>query len=331
MKSIALPPGVATRRQLLAGGGAALATLTMPAAARAVADRPRSLTLPAQPSRFVAPRKVTVFLPESYYSVSWGFPVLYVLDGQKLVGNSAGSGVHANLVGQLDALAAQSKARAAIVVGIWSSEARMREFLPARALARFAPRFQTKAETACDGPALSDDLVRYLAEELKPSIDQTFRTLPSLEDTSILGSGMGGLAALYAFGYARKSFGNAACISAAEPLLPYGSLNLQADDVTPIEKALERCFDEAIPPAAGKRALYIDYGNVGRDLFSTGFQGEIEPVLWRRGYREGRNLATDGAPLPDMTENSELHRLRAALTVILKPCPFVPALPGEDF
>jgi enterochelin esterase-like enzyme len=319
-----------SRRHVLAGGTAIALTIATPVRAQVGTGERRVITLPEQPSKYVAPRKVTVVLPADYKGVSWDFPVLYVLDGQKIGLDQAGRDINANLVNELDMLASQGKARDAIVVGVWSSKDRLREFLPGRALSLFPERFQAQAEAACNGKALSDNLMRYLVEELKPAIDRTFRTLTSPGDTGILGSGMGGLAALYAFAYGRKTFGNAACISGAEPLLPYGSLKLQPAEVTPIEKALARSFENGIP-RAGKRRLYLDYGNVGKDLFSTGFHGTIEPVLWDRGFREGANFVADGAPLPDMTEHSEGHRLRAALSLILQPRPFEPALPGEDF
>ena len=55
--------------------------------------------------------------------------------------------------------------------------------------------------------------MHWLIKELKPYIDESFRTLPDREHTLIAGSSMGGLMALYAVTTFNQVFQRAACLS----------------------------------------------------------------------------------------------------------------------
>ena len=55
--------------------------------------------------------------------------------------------------------------------------------------------------------------MHWLIKELKPYIDETYRTLPDRENTMIAGSSMGGLMALYAATTFNSVFQRAACLS----------------------------------------------------------------------------------------------------------------------
>ena len=55
--------------------------------------------------------------------------------------------------------------------------------------------------------------MHWLIKELKPYIDETYRTLPDRENTLIAGSSMGGLMALYAVTTFNQVFQRAACLS----------------------------------------------------------------------------------------------------------------------
>ena len=55
--------------------------------------------------------------------------------------------------------------------------------------------------------------MNWLVKELKPYIDQNYRTLPDRQNTLIAGSSMGGLMALYAVAAYNNIFQRAACLS----------------------------------------------------------------------------------------------------------------------
>jgi pimeloyl-ACP methyl ester carboxylesterase len=316
-----------TRRALIAGGAALAVAAAIPAARAEPSPVGRLITLPARSSAHVAPRRVTIWLPPEYDRVSWGFPVVYLHDGQ-LMADPAGSSFHARIGTILADMVGRGQAIPAIIVGIWSGPERLREFSPAAFLPGLPASTRVRVESACGGPSLSDAYLRYLVEELKPSIDRLFRTRPGCPDTSIMGWGMGGMAALYAVARRPGAFGNAAWISGPKPLVPYSQVSLSCDEASGVERAFASAFDRAIP-RAGSHRFYLDYGDVGSDLFAPAFQGAAEPVLYDRGYRRGRDLLCEGAPHPDFRAVSEEEKVRAALSLMLRPCGCTPR-PGDD-
>ncbi|MCA9756233.1 MAG: alpha/beta hydrolase [Candidatus Eisenbacteria bacterium] len=76
------------------------------------------------------------------------------------------------------------------------------------------------------GGGAAEAYVQFVAETLKPFVDRTLPTRTSAEDTTILGSSLGGLAALYAKFSRPEVFGSAICMSpsvsfADGALVPY--------------------------------------------------------------------------------------------------------------
>ncbi|GIS69926.1 MAG: hypothetical protein CM1200mP9_07470 [Gammaproteobacteria bacterium] len=59
----------------------------------------------------------------------------------------------------------------------------------------------------------SDNYLRFLVQELKPFIDETYRTQVDRDSTFIVGSSMGGLISAYAIVEYPDVFGGAACLS----------------------------------------------------------------------------------------------------------------------
>ena len=55
--------------------------------------------------------------------------------------------------------------------------------------------------------------MKWLVSQLKPYVDKTFRTLPDRDHTSLAGSSMGGLIALYGVTAYNHVFRQAACLS----------------------------------------------------------------------------------------------------------------------
>ena len=141
-------------------------------------------------------RPYRVLLPPGYADApTQRYPVLYLHDGQaafdddtQVLGSlldgqwpaldQSGRGLHA--------LMAAGKIAQAIVVAVdaLSLHTRIRDYLPP------GDRF---LET--DGAA--DRYVRFIAEELKPTVDATFRTCPGRTDTVTAGFSFGGVAAFY--------------------------------------------------------------------------------------------------------------------------------------
>lgn len=131
-------------------------------------------------------RDVWIWLPPVYGTEpDRRFPVLYLHDGQNLF-----DGRTAYIEGRTwrahstaDRLTREGLAEPVILVGIANTGVRrMAEYTPSRDL-RFA---------GGEGPLYA----RLLVDELKPLIDESFRTLPDPANTGLAGSSLGGLISL---------------------------------------------------------------------------------------------------------------------------------------
>jgi isoamylase len=148
------------------------------------------LTLPAVYSpQLDNTRPIAVYLPPSYHrSRSKRYPVLYMHDGQNLFDRSTS---FSGAVWGVDACMAQlarDNGIEAIVVGIWNTEDRQREYTPY-------------------GDGRGVDYLTFVRKTLKPLIDGTFRTLKNRANTGMFGSSMGGLISTYAYFKHSTTFG----------------------------------------------------------------------------------------------------------------------------
>jgi predicted alpha/beta superfamily hydrolase len=108
---------------------------------------------------------------------------LYLQDGQNLFEDGAPFGTWA-VDKRLAAMAERGKGDFIVVSIDHGGKDRIREYSP--------------YDTYKWGEGLGRDYASFLAETLKPHIDETFRTLPGREYTGIGGSSMGGLISIYA-------------------------------------------------------------------------------------------------------------------------------------
>jgi len=133
-------------------------------------------------------RDVIVYLPPGYDAdTSRRFPVLYLQDGQNLFDGATAFiyGQHWRVGETADALIGAGAVEPLIIVGIYNAgERRIEEYTPTQ-----------DGRTRIGGQA--DLYGRFLVEELKPFIDERYRTLPGAEDTGLGGSSLGGLVSLH--------------------------------------------------------------------------------------------------------------------------------------
>ncbi|MBC6994832.1 alpha/beta hydrolase-fold protein [Neolewinella lacunae] len=128
-------------------------------------------------------RRVAALLPHDYYTSDKRYPVLYLQDGQNLFDENAPYG-YWGVDKRLAALAARGLGDL-IVVGI--------DHADDKRVVEFTPGFKTRL-----GLGDGREYCRFLAQTLKPYIDQHFRTRPEAEYTGIGGSSLGGLISIYA-------------------------------------------------------------------------------------------------------------------------------------
>lgn len=132
-------------------------------------------------------RGVYVYLPPTYAeNTAARFPVVYMHDGQNLFDpNAAFGGVTWGVAETMNAGADDGSIREAIVIGPENAgAARIDEYTP------------TADPTYGGGDG--GLYLRFVVEELKPTVDATFRTRTGAADTVMVGSSLGGLITSYA-------------------------------------------------------------------------------------------------------------------------------------
>ncbi|GAB3642381.1 alpha/beta hydrolase-fold protein [Spirosoma arcticum] len=129
-------------------------------------------------------RRVTVLLPYDYEIHSEKrYPVLYMNDGQNLLGEGAGYGSW-RVDEKMAILASRGHHELIIVTIDHGEEQRIQEY--------------TIEKTRAAGRGRGREYLKFIRETLKPIIDTNLRTLPDAENTGIGGSSLGGLISVYA-------------------------------------------------------------------------------------------------------------------------------------
>lgn len=254
------------------------------------------------PSRFVPARHVDVWQPDPV-PADERLPVLYMHDGQNLFSPStAYGGVDWGMQDAVTRLMEAGTLRGAIIVGVWNTPQRWREYMPAVKLKgsnvkTILRNFLAKA----GGEPLSEEYLRFLVEELKPFIDAHYPTLPDRANTFVMGSSMGGLISLYALCRYPHIFGGAGCLSTHWPA-----------GKTPLVEAL----GELIPPA-GEHKLYFDYGTATLDANYEPYQLHMDALLRAKNYTAGKDWITRKFEGAEHNEAAWRARVHIPLTFLL--------------
>ena len=179
-------------------------------------------------------RTAYIYLPECYEEDELRrYPVLYMFDGHNVFFDAdAAFGKSWNMTGYL-----LWTRKPLIVVAVECNKKgnnRLKEYSPTT--------FSDAKYGTIRGRGRA--YMNWLVKELKPYIDENYRTLPDREHTIIAGSSMGGLMSLYAATTFNKVFSRAACLSPSLWTNP--------------EKLLELVGNAKIAPGT---TIYMDYGS----------------------------------------------------------------------
>lgn len=205
-------------------------------------------------------RRLWVYLPPGYDAApSARYPVLYMLDGQNVFDQSTSFAGEWGVDEALETLIPSGEVEPLIVVAIDNSAARLDEYTPWEGEYQGSP-------AGGGGQAH----LRAIVDEVKPWVDQTFRTRPGPAHTGFSGSSLGGLMSVYA-AYARPDvFGR---VGALSPSLWWDDERLTA-------------FVQAEDKPLGVR-LWIDMGTMESSL---GELAVIAAALRADGFVEGDDL-----------------------------------------
>jgi len=272
-------------------------------------------------SKYAEPRRVVVWLPSTYRPGGPRHAVLYMHDGQNLFDKrTAGYGMEWQIDETLDRLIRQKKVRPTIVVGIWNTPRRLREYVPSKAFAHLPRKYMEQVRGLYGGDPLSDGYLKFVAEELKPAIDKRFRVKSDRANTAIMGSSMGALISLYAIDEYPQVFGSAAMVSTHWPLLlpANGGKSVSDDEYEAVSSAFERYLDPALPDPRTHR-LYFDHGTETLDAVYARYQKRVDAIVAKRGYRQGANWISRNFPGQAHNEKSWAARVAIPLRFLLAP------------
>ena len=255
-------------------------------------------------SRHVTPRHVDVWCPpeNGAYSVT-RYPVIYMHDGQNLFDPALSFiGVDWGMDEAMMHLIQETGRPGAIIVGIWNSPLRLREYMPQKPLnASGGQRILNRFVEQTGGAPLSDGYLQFLVEELKPFIDACYPTLSDSAHTLVMGSSMGGLISLYALIEYPDVFGGAGCLSTHWPIG---------------EEVLVDALGAALP-SAGRHRLYFDFGTETLDANYEPWQQRMDEWLRTAGYREGQDWSTRKFEGAEHSERAWRERVPIPLAFLL--------------
>jgi len=267
----------------------------------------------AFPSTLVDARNVHVWLPPSYATdAGRHYPVIYANDGQNQFDPKLSFiGTDWALDETMTRLIEEKKVREAIIVAVWNTPKRTMEYVPQKAVLSSLRTWREPAmrqllknqEIRLEDPSwqLSGNYLKFLVTELKPFIDQQYRTLTNRDDTFIMGSSAGAMISLYAVSEYPQVFGGAACLSTHWPM---------GDGV------LVEYFRHKLADPATHR-IYFDFGTATLDKTYEPYQLKMDAAMEARGYQAGTNWLTYKFAGAEHSEKDWCKRVHVPLTFLL--------------
>lgn len=161
----------------------------------------------------VADRTVSVWLPPGYDTLrADGYPVLYAQDGQHFFGSGTTEGTEGRVEEILVQRIEEGTLPPLIVVGVHSTDRRLREYLPTTPF-YLQPDSVWRPFRRQQGRPLGDEYMQHLYEDVIPFVHQRYHVTSDPSGMFIAGTGVGGLFALYAAAKMPFSFGGAAAFA----------------------------------------------------------------------------------------------------------------------
>lgn len=161
-----------------------------------------------------------------------------------------------------------------IVVGLWNSPERWRDYYPKIGFDQLEPEMQLQTLEKLGGEPNSAGYAEAIVKQLKPWVDANYRTLPSREDTFIMGSSMGGLISLYTLTQYPETFAGAGCLST----------HWLAGENTMVDALA------SVLPSANRHRLYFDYGTITLDEGYEPFQQRMDRHLQQAGWDAAHHM-----------------------------------------
>lgn len=152
-------------------------------------------------------RRIWIYLPENYSATTNRYPVLYMNDGQNVFDDATSFSGEWGVDECIDSM----KNKCIVVAVDNGAQKRINEYCPYDFSLKTLGLSNTDSLHKGEGGLYID----FLANTLKPFIDNNYRTLKDKDNTFIAGSSMGGIISMYAVLKYPKVFGGAGVFSPA--------------------------------------------------------------------------------------------------------------------
>ncbi len=262
-------------------------------------------------SKYIKPRPVDIWVPEDY-SKDKKYAVLYMHDGQMLFDSLSTWNKQEWMVDEWAAqLMKENKVKDFIVVGVWNiRELRNSNYFPEKVFNAMHKKdkdslIEVGKRHKWINTINSDAYLKFLTQELKPLIDNSFSCLTDKDNTFIMGSSRGGLISMYAISEYPQIFGGAACLS-THWIGTYDN----------IENGIPDAFFNYMKlnlPDSKNNKIYFDYGTETLDKKYLPYQEKADEIIKGKGHTN--NIKFPGT---DHSENSWNKRLDIPLTFLLE-------------
>lgn len=230
----------------------------------------------------IADRDLIVWLPPGYETdAAARYPVVYMHDGQNIFDPATSSfGVDWQIDETCDSLIRNNSIPPVIVVGIYNTSDRMKEYVP-----------------GVKGTAY----MNFVVNTVKPFIDSVYRTKPGRENTIVGGSSAGGTISFMLAWEHPDVFSKAICMS---PAFKIGEIDYVKDVGASLGKTKDVFF-------------YIDNGGVGLETRLQPGVNEMLAALKTKGYQECGDFVYISEPTAQHNEAAWAKRFAHALVLCL--------------
>lgn len=219
-------------------------------------------------------KNIWLYLPQSYNKNDERFPVIYMHDAQNLFDNET------SFVGewQVDETLDSIGEPEAIIVGIeHGGDKRIDELTP----------FPHEKY----GGGKADRYVDFIVNDLKPYIDENYRTLKGPENTGIFGSSLGGLVSFYSVLKYPETFGKAGVYSPSfwfnEEIYEFAR-NAEINEKTRFYFLAGTAESEEMLPDIDRMIEILIENGVNSKNIRKSFieEGEHNEALWKSNFAE---------------------------------------------
>ena len=232
-------------------------------------------------------RDLVVWLPPDYETdVTRRYPVIYMHDGQNIFDPvTSAYGTDWSVDETVDDLIRKKSIEPVIVVGVYNTSDRMREYTPGE-----------------KGTAYME----FVVKTVKPLIDTAYRTRPDRENTIVGGSSAGGMASFMLVWEYPEVFSKAICMSPAfrNPVAS-GGWN----------------YVKTVKSSKGQKRdvfFYMDNGGLGLESQLQPGIDEMILALKSKGYEDGKDFIFLPDPAAQHTEAAWAKRFPPALLRVLR-------------